>query len=295
MCNEVPKFSMTEEICSVMIVIFIILWISIDHSILSGWRNQVVSYMTNICRIWKSTDDDMAVIDISQMHSNAWGSNKDLQRFQVVYLLKWERKMDEIVYYLDKELKEERKMGIGLNMNMHWSVEWCNTEMNSEAVIGFKLLMPQGLEGKFWGESNDEKRNKKTNKHKTDTKMKQIVSKESVSGSGEQSDRPVGVMKNRHGTVRNIKYGDNTWFYNRRIERRIKGERKKRNEQRLNEMVERWKNGSNIELDVEKILVDMMEVNYSWVAIHCTPMYCSPRRVEKKVRKNVQVVNWRRR
>ena len=94
----------------------------------------------------------------------------------------------------------------------------------------------------------------------------------------EHGDRKI----NMHGPNMNVRHGEASWFYNKRIERKIKQERREKREKKHKEIVEDWISGSNVELGADEIIKGMMEANTSWVVInHCTN-YLSPRRVRRR-------------
>lgn len=81
-----------------------------------------------------------------------------------------------------------------------------------------------------------------------------------------------GDRKNSmHGPNKNVKHWGASWFYNKRMERKIKQERRERREKKHIEIVEDWRASSNVELGTDEIIRGMMEANTSWVAINrCT-------------------------
>ena len=152
---------------------------------------------------------------------------------------------------------------------------------------------------------------------KADGKGKQIVRKKSVSGMRNTDVRPRNTKRdgtgngsskrmnnrkieenkeeersrtlNRHGS-KDVKYGANTWFYNKRIERRIRQERLRKRE----EMIEDWIHNSNVELNVDDILVSMINENTSWSLKNDRPRPCSQRGTGRETNRTVQVRNRRR-
>ena len=66
----------------------------------------------------------------------------------------------------------------------------------------------------------------------------------------------------------------------------MKKERKEKREQRVMEIVEEWRDGSDIELDIDGILESMMGRNSSWPG-------CAWRGARRRARKGVEVRNRR--